>query len=115
MNYFYTDKTTDKIDGEVSIKILGTKDFKGTDYKAVLHSATAEDAVPVASSYDELANKAPSIYEQMVWTQVDDKMMLMVDWKSNGKPAHGPWFPRHIWFGVDPGFSESVAENQSKS
>lgn len=121
MNYFYTvDKL--KIDPTTGEKLVGKNKFKGVFYPPVLHSATQEDAVSLADSYNELMDKEKQIAEEMIWTEVEEdgvdeenksikikRMLSVKEWKTGGKPLHGVWYPRHVWLGVDPGFDKEKA------
>jgi hypothetical protein len=120
MNYFYETKDL-RIDPILG-KVIGTEAFKGVEYSTVLHSATDEGKAPLASSYEDLILKAPTIAEEMIWTEIEvdslneegkltkeKRMSSIKDWRASGKPPHGPWYPRHVWLGIDPGFDRAKA------
>jgi hypothetical protein len=94
---------------------LGDKPFKGLALEGCCFCASPVDGlVPFAVSYDELAEKAPDLYEQVVWTDCSGIFLTMAEWRKAGKPPHSRWFPKHVFFGVDPGFSLEKAEEISK-
>lgn len=117
MNYFYKPEKL-KIDPVTGEKLIGKKVYRGVVYSSVLHSATEEDEIPIAQSYNELMDEEKPIAEEMIWTEVEvlgpegpeKRMFSIKEWKTSGKPSHGHWFPRHVWLGVDPGFDSEKAK-----
>src|SRR3972149_10949373 len=93
------------------------------DGKDIIHLAQLEigECSNEGDTYDEVIEKNPALAKEIIWTEIEEDgledgkpvrikhMATMTEWETKGRPKHGPWYPKHVWMGIDPGLDEQKA------